>query len=200
VLLDRAGLSSARHVILPGRMTYYVRNLPHWQPAGKDIFITWRLYGSLPAHFRTPKREDSAGKRFRTYDRVLDLACVGPLWLSDPRIAERVIAALRKGQMQEMFLLHSYVVMANHVHVLVEPKFPIARITQMIKGSTARAANAILGREGMRFWQEESFDHWIRNARERGRVQTYIERNPVAAGLVQKPEEWPWSSVARSKK
>jgi len=180
-------------------MTYYERNLPHWQPAGREIFITWRLYGSLPAHFKTPRREDSAGQRFRAYDRVLDLARMGPRWLSDPRIAERVIAALKKGEMQEMFQLHAYVVMANHVHVLLEPKFPIARITRMIKGSTAREANCILGRTGMRFWQEESFDHWIRNTPEWRRVRAYVERNPVAAGLVQKPEEWPWSSFARSK-
>ncbi len=180
-------------------MTYYVRDLPHWQPPGKEIFITWRLYGSLPAHFRTPRREDSAGKRFRTYDRLLDLAGIGPLWLNDPRIAECVIAALKKGEMERMFQLHAYVVMANHVHVLLEPKLPIARITRMIKGSTAREANRILGRTGMRFWQEESFDHWIRNAEETRRVRTYIERNPVAAGLVQKPEEWIWSSVAQSK-
>jgi hypothetical protein len=69
----------------------------------------------------------------------------------------------------------------------------------MIKGSTAREANRILGRTGMRFWQEESFDHWIRNAEETRRVRTYIEGNPVAAGLVQKPEEWTWSSAAQSK-
>ena len=191
--------SSAGHAILRGGMTYYERNLPHWQPPGKDIFITRRLYGSLPAILKAPRREDSAGKRFRTYDRVLDLAGVGPLWLRGPRVAECVIAALRKAEMEEMFLLHSYVVMANHVHVLLEPKFPIARITQIIKGSTAREANCILGRMGMRFWQEESFDHWIRNEPERGRVQAYIERNPVIAGLVQSPEEWPWSSVTRSK-
>jgi putative transposase len=180
-------------------MTYYVRNLPHWQPAGKDIFITWRLYGSLPAFFRPPKRDDSAGKRFRTYDRVLDLAGMGPLWLRDPRIAECVIAALKKVETQGMFQLHAYVVMANHVHVLLEPKSPIARISRMIKGSTAREANSILGRTWMRFWQEESFDRWIRNAPEWRRVRIYIERNPLAAGRVRKPEEWPWSSAARSK-
>ncbi len=180
-------------------MTYYVRNLPHWQPPGKEIFITWRLYGSLPAHFRTPRREDSPGKRFRNYDRALDLASIGPLWLSDPRIAGCVAAALKQGEKAKMFQLHAYVVMANHVHVLLGPKLPIARITRMIKGSTAREANRILGRTGMRFWQEESFDHWIRNAEETRRVRTYIERNPVAAGLVQKPEEWIWSSVAQSK-
>jgi REP element-mobilizing transposase RayT len=180
-------------------MIYYERNLPHWQPPGKDIFITWRLYGSLPVNLKAPSREDSAGKRFRTYDHVLDLAGSGPLWLSDPRIAECMIAALKKAEMQEMFQLHAYVVMANHVHVLVEPKFPIPRITRVIKGSTAREANSILGRTGLRFWQEESFDHWIRNAPEWDRVRTYIERNPVIAGLVQKPEEWRWSSAAQSK-
>jgi putative DNA methylase len=130
---------------------------------------------------------------------VLDLAGVGPLWLSDPRIAECVIAALKKGEMQDMFHLRAFVVMANHVHVLLEPKFPIARITQIIKGSTAREANRILGRTGIRFWQEESFDHWIRNRPEWNRVRTYIEKNPVIAGLVQKQEEWRWSSVGQSK-
>jgi putative transposase len=143
--------SSARHVILRDRMTYYERNLPHWQPAGKDIFITWRLYGSLPADLKTPSPEDSAGRRFRNYDRLLDLAGIGPLWLSDPRVAECMTAALKEAEMQEMFQLHAYVVMANHVHILEEPKFPIARITRIIKGSTAREAHSILGRTGMRF-------------------------------------------------
>src|SRR5882762_9501263 len=172
------------HIMLfsGNRMTYYERNLPHWQPPGKDIFITWRLYGSLPAHLKTPSPEDSAGRRFLTYDRVLDLAGTGPLWLSDPRIAECVIAALKKGEMRGMYQLHAYVVMANHVHVLLEPKLPIALITRMIKGSTAREANCILGRTGARFWQEESFDRWIRNTPEWNRVRTYIKRNPVAAG------------------
>lgn len=110
-----------------------------------------------------------------------------------------MIAALKKGETLGMFQLHAYVVMANHVHVLLDPKLPIARITRMIKGSTAREANCILGRTGMRFWQEESFDHCIRNTPEWRRVRTYIERNPVAAGLVRKPEEWPWSSAAQSK-
>jgi REP element-mobilizing transposase RayT len=110
-----------------------------------------------------------------------------------------VIGALKKGETQGLFQLHAYVVMANHVHVLLDPNLSIARITRMIKGSTAREANRVLGRTGMRFWQEESFDHWIRNAAGWDRVRRYIEGNPVAAGLVQKPEQWPWSSAAQSK-
>lgn len=177
------------------RMTYYVRNLPHWQPAGKDVFITWRLNGSLPAHLKIP---DSAGRRFRSFDRALDLAAAGPVWLMDPRVATCVVAALHRGQAQEMFCLHAYVVMANHVHVLLEPRIPIARITKIIKGATAREANRILSLTGTRFWQDESFDHWIRNTPQWHRIRAYIERNPVAAGRVQTPEEWPWSSASRT--
>jgi putative transposase len=53
--------------------------------------------------------------------------------------------------------------MANHVHVLFEPRVTVARIMGGIKGVTAREANRILGRIGQPFWQDESFDHWIRN-------------------------------------
>jgi putative transposase len=135
--------------------------------------------------------------RFRTFDRVLDRAGAGPLWLKDPRIAECVISTLQNGQAKQMFRLRAYVVMANHVHVLLEPIDPIGRITQALKGKTAREGNRLLGLTGARFWQEESFDHWIRTPQEWTRIRTYIERNPVSAGLVAKPEDWLWSSASR---
>jgi putative transposase len=64
-----------------------------------------------------------------------------------------------------------------------------------IKSASARAANAALGRSGKPFWQDESYDHWIRSGRERDAIIRYIHHNPVNAGLVAKPEEWPWSSA-----
>jgi len=85
--------------------------------------------------------------------------------------------------------------MPNHVHVLLEPKVPLPAITRWLKGSTARKANQILGRTGEAFWQEESFDHWIRNDSELNRIVRYIEYNPVTAGLARAPEEWRWSSA-----
>jgi hypothetical protein len=66
-----------------------------------------------------------------------------------------------------------------------------------LKGVTAREANCILHNRGQHFWQDESFDHWVRTSAEFDRIQAYIERNPVSAQLVSKPEEWPWSSAAR---
>ena len=88
--------------------------------------------------------------------------------------------------------------MANHVHVVLTPKVPLARITRGIKRYTASKANEILGRSGKRFWQEESFDHWVRDETEFFRIKAYIEQNPVKAGLVSKPEDWQWSSASRS--
>jgi REP element-mobilizing transposase RayT len=77
-----------------------------------------------------------------------------------------VLSALTAGQQQKLFGLRAYVLMANHVHILIGPLAPLAQITQQIKGATAREANLILGRTGSRFWQGESFDHWIRDAGE----------------------------------
>jgi len=177
-------------------MTYSQRHLPHWTPPGQDIFITWRLHDSLPAKVRPPACTETDGKTFDYYDRILDKAKTGPVWLKDDRIANCVLAALTSAQQRKMFTVRSYVVMANHVHVLLALHAPLSQIMQQIKGATAREANLILGRTRSRFWQDESFDHWIRDAAEWQKVRTYIERNPVAAGLVSKPEDWPWSSAS----
>jgi len=153
-------------------MTYYVRNLPHWQPPSKDIFITWRLHGSLPASIQISPALCSEGQRFRAIDRVLDRGRSGPLWLKDDRVAECVAMALQKGQSDKLFQMHSFVIMANHVHCLLQPAAPVSRITKFMKGATARSANYILGLTGNHFWQDESFDHWIRNSAELNRVHT----------------------------
>ena len=86
--------------------------------------------------------------------------------------------------------------MSNHVHVMVFPRAPLWRITKAIKGFSAREANRILGRTGQPFRQHESFDHWVRDRRELGRIVRYVEENPVRAGLVGSAEEWPWSSAS----
>ena len=85
--------------------------------------------------------------------------------------------------------------MPNHVHLLITPRVELAKITRTIKGKSARQANAMLGRTGQPFWQDESFDHWIRHPQQFEKVKSYIERNPVSAGLVRSPEQWPYSSA-----
>jgi REP element-mobilizing transposase RayT len=88
--------------------------------------------------------------------------------------------------------------MPNHVHVLLNPFCTLERITNGLKGVTAMEANRILGQTGKHFWQDESYDHWIRDGVQYDRVRSYIERNPVTAGLAKNPEDWPWSSASRT--
>jgi hypothetical protein len=66
-----------------------------------------------------------------------------------------------------------------------------------LKGFTAHEANRILGTAGSRFWQDESYDHLVRDG-EFERIRRYIEWNPVKAGLAANPEAFPWCSAAKS--
>jgi hypothetical protein len=65
-----------------------------------------------------------------------------------------------------------------------------------LKGITAKRANSMLGLTGRPFWQEESYDHLVRNEREFEKIKHYIETNPVRAGLVMEANEYRWSSAA----
>jgi len=183
-------------------MLFYRRNLPHWHPQGAPLFLTWRLYGSLPASFNTAKigcATDSQGKRFKTLDAILDKAATGPLWLNNPQIALSAVNGIYRGACALNFYdLHAFAVMPNHVHLLISPKTLVPRIMNGLKGVTARDVNSILGRKGKHFWQDESFDHWVRSPKEFDRIRAYVEMNPVSAGLASRPQDWPWSSASNN--
>jgi len=181
---------------------FYQRNLPHWHPPGASFFLTWRLYGSLPVNSRKATNgcaanTKSQGRRFVELNHALDVQTSGPHWLKEPRVANCILEALRRGERQlNYFILRSFVIMPNHIHLLITSNIPLAKITDGLKGASARTANSILNRTGSHFWQDESFDHWIRSMREAKLVRSYIERNPVSAGLVKRPQVWPWSSAS----
>ena len=180
-------------------MAYYERNLPHWHPDGRSIFITWRLFGSLPRNALAGimNLHQNSARRFLATQAVLDRTLSGPRWLVDPVIAGLVEKTFRRGEELGQYELQSWVVMPNHVHIVLAPATSLKVITGSIKGVTARQANAILGRVGKPFWQDESFDRWVRNSAEFERVRSYIENNPVRAGLVKTSEDWRWSSAAK---
>ena len=180
-------------------MTYYERNLPHWHPESRWIFVTWRLHGSLPAPLivQLQRIKEPANKRFARAELVLDQAGCGPVWLKDQRVARKVVECIHFGSATLHFYDSiAYVVMPNHVHLLIQPLVPLKRITAGIKGVSSRGANRILGRVGRTFWQVESFDHWVRNEAGGAKIREYIENNPVKGKLVERPEDWPWSSAA----
>jgi len=129
-------------------------------------------------------------------DRYLDTTRLGPLWLKQPKIATIVTDTIHYGASTLNFYdLDAFVVMANHVHMLVTPKVEPPKFMKSIKNYSARKANSELGRTGQPFWQSESYDHWVRDDREAERIRSYIENNPVKAGLVKRPEQFRWSSA-----
>ena len=125
-------------------------------------------------------------------------ARAGPMYLRQPAVAQLVLESLPRGEQVGHYELYAFV-MANHVHVLIHPHVDPSRLLKSLKGATAREANKLLGRTGESFWQKESYDHWVRDQAEFERIRLYIENNPVKAGLVKAPEQYPWSSASVEK-
>src|SRR5271165_2267984 len=124
-------------------MRHYERRLPHWETVGEPLFVTFRLHGSLPAsRILPPERLTTSGEAFRAMDRILDRGSSGPLFLQRPEIASLVKDALREGQSRfHRYQLHAFVVMPNHVHLLVTPKVVSTRWLGPLKGFTGYRAN-----------------------------------------------------------
>ena len=118
-------------------VTCYERRLPHWDVVGQPLFVTFRLHGTLPASRVFPPQRLSSGKAFVAMDRILDGARCGPAYLGRTEIAELVMNALFAGECKfRRYQLHAFVVMPNHVHVLVTPKVFATRWLGPLKGFT----------------------------------------------------------------
>jgi putative transposase len=91
------------------------------------------------------------------------------------------------------FYIAGYVVMPEHVHLLItEPeRSKLAVVVQMLKQNVARE---LAGVEGGPFWLERYYDHNVWSEKKRIEKLRYIHRNPVKRGLVSSPEDWTWSS------
>jgi REP element-mobilizing transposase RayT len=177
-------------------VTFHHRRLPHLYCGDQPVFVTWRLYGSLPSGRVFHDSDISSGRAFAALDRLLDGGRTGPLHLRDRAIADMVVDVLRyMADVQRRYILHAFVVMPNHVHILVSPLVSLPRLTKALKGYTAKRANQMLGLTGSPFWQEESYDRLVRDAAEGERIRSYIELNPVRAGLVREAGGYRWSSA-----
>jgi len=197
------------------------RNLPHWEKAGATYFVTFRLDGSLPAQvaeqwrceYRNLRQQERRGELkgpstlrerrllHKKFDDQLDRAQFGPKHLEQASVAQIVVGSLLHfaGSRYE---LPAFVVMPNHVHLLIQPlprdedrqPWGLNEMMHSIKSFSANAANQMLKRSGA-FWQREYYDHLVRDERERAFYWSYVVNNPVAAGLVEEPDRWAWSSV-----
>jgi putative transposase len=174
--------------------------LPHFDAPNVIQSITFRLADSLPASIElrraleiVPDRPDA---RLQRLESLLD-AGRGACALRDPRAARIVEDALLYLDGQRYRLL-AWVVMPNHVHMLIEiiEGHSLSGIMQSLKVRTARECNRLLGTSG-RFWEPEYYDRMIRNERHLSNVILYIHSNPVVAGLVSEPQLWPFGSARR---
>ncbi|HPT28930.1 MAG TPA: transposase, partial [Bryobacteraceae bacterium] len=168
----------------------------HIHELGQALFVTWRLRESLPPNRCFAQTVMTSGQAFARMDRLLDQTRHGSFYLRRPAIADMVVEAIRfNAEVLQHYRLHAFVVMPNHVHFLVSPLVPLSRLTKSLKGITAKRANLILGLTGQPFWQEESYDHLVRDPKEFRRIADYIEENPVRAGLVAERSQYAWSSA-----
>lgn len=174
------------------QVTY--RRLPHFYAVGQPQFVTFRLHDSLPRGRYFDEDSITSGQAFAQMDRLLDRGVVGPRFLRMPNIAQLVADSIRQGESTD-YALHAWVVMPNHVHMLITPRIDVSALMRKLKGGTARRANLELGRLGKPFWQHESYDRLVRDGSEFRKIERYIVHNPVRAGLVFCAEGYRWSSA-----
>jgi REP element-mobilizing transposase RayT len=170
--------------------------LPHFDAPGVIQGVTFRLWDSLPddvVQSLADETLENSKKRARL-EKYLN-AGYGACYLRDPRIASLVENALLYFD-GKRYRLFAWVIMPNHVHVLIEifVGFPLDTIIHSWKSYTANEANKLLKRTGP-FWFREYFDRYIRNKQHFANAVRYIHRNPLEAGLVEKAEDWTFSSA-----
>lgn len=180
---------------------FHRRNLPHLYFEDGIYFVTSRLANSLPASALLKLRHDSQyeddkkkKRLFKKYDSLLDTGNYGEKYLLIPECAEVVKNTIHYPNEKE-YLLICYSIMPNHFHLvfkLLKNNKGISKIMQSIKRISALGCNKILNSAG-KFWQDESFDRFVRDEKELYSVVKYVLLNPVKAGLVENWHEWKYS-------
>ena len=92
-------------------------------------------------------------------------------------------------------ILHEFVIMPDHLHLLLTPEADISlkRALQLIKGGFSYRLRE--AKRGL-VWQESFTNHRIRDEHDYERHARYIRMNPVRARLVERPEMYPYSSAS----
>jgi hypothetical protein len=175
--------------------------LPHVDWPHLCQSVTFRLADAVPAQVIASWLEELADEPDDTRQLVLrqrldtyEDAGFGSCLLGDDRCAGIVAAELHAGDPQ-LYTAHAWVIMPNHVHILIGPpshgdRYDLSYLTRAWKGRSARRIQRLCGHQG-RLWQRESWDRWIRDETHFLAVVDYIRLNPQRAGL----HHWPWVHV-----
>jgi carbamoylphosphate synthase large subunit len=184
-----------------GEIAKHRRRLPHWQQEGATYFVTFRLADAVPQSMLRQWKEEletwrrfhpepwDAGTKYEYQKRFQDDRehwfdqGHGECLLRKPDVAQIVVDGVLHFD-RDRYVLDAFVVMPNHVHVLLQlPEgHALADILHSWKSFSAKAINRLLGRTG-HVWQEESYDRIVRDWNELVGYRDYIERNPENAKL-----------------
>ena len=115
--------------------------------------------------------------------------------LQSNRMANLFVDVLFHYRRQSEYLLHEFVVMPDHFHLLITPHEALERALQLIKGGFSFRAKKEL-RFAHEIWQPSYYDRRVRDAAEYFSFREYIRRNPVARGLARSAEEYVYGSTA----
>jgi len=199
----------------PKAKGWYSRGyLPHFDAPGLIQHITFHLADSLPREAIArmqdqleylPKKQQAVEQR-KHIQEMLDSG-LGSCILRQAEFARIVEDSLLFGDCTRYRLL-AWVVMPNHVHVLIEQlsAWPLGKLVQSWRRHTSREIGRLLCPKNLgspsctrhsstSIWQRDYWDRFIRDERHSLIAKRYIENNPVAAGLVLKSEAWPWGSA-----
>ena len=178
--------------------------LPHWQQPGATYFVTFRLADSLPKslldqwkndrenwlqiHPR-PWNEQSEAEYHQLFSTKIDEWLDhghGECLLQFSR-NRRALAEVLRNYDENRYLLHSWIIMPNHVHVLfsLAEKVRLEATLKSWKGISAREINRLRSAAGGKLWMKGYFDRIIRDADHFRKVIRYIRKNPDKANLKQ---------------
>ncbi|MEO6588069.1 MAG: transposase [Pyrinomonadaceae bacterium] len=176
--------------------------LPHFDGGEICQFITFHLGDALPLKvidywkLELAREKDDRAKieLYKRTENYLDKG-YGECYLKTDLIAAQAQESLIRFHAVRYKLI-AWVIMPNHVHFLLKPlnNHSLSEIIKKYKSFTAHEINRILNRRGQ-FWQEDYFDRYIRDHEHYEKTISYIENNPVKAGLCEKPEDWKYSSA-----
>jgi len=166
--------------------------LPHCDEQGLVQHIVFGLGDALPGS--VPHSITESVARAEWADKAFDTVR-GERLLASRANAQIVQDALLHGD-GERYALAAWCIMPTHVHVLVERfgDYSLAKVVHSWKSFTAHAINKNEERSGA-LWLREYFDRFMRSEEQFAWTVEYIERNPVTAGLVQRAEDWEFSSA-----
>ena len=193
--------------------------LPHYEADNKIKFITYRLSDSLPLEVKKKLSEDAYQNlsdkekedRRALTEKTLDKG-YGSCLLKNPDCAKIIVDAWKFFD-SKRYTLIAYVVMPNHVHLLIRvyENWKVGELVKSWKAFTAKQIRKLYREahsnaecnsalppilfKGATFWQREYWDRFIRDERHFQKSMNYIFQNPVKAGLCKSALDWAWSNA-----